>query len=194
MFNAALRFLRDDLRSFLKRLDDNPGPIQEPVEFPQTENGRWVFPSDCVTVLLLHTESEGTLRPADLFTRTTPEGQTERVMPEIRLNLLVLLAAACRDYESALQRISNVVRYVQRNHLLTRASHPSLPEGLDRLTIELVPLSWSDQKELWSTLQSPCLPSVVVRIRSVVFRDPAPTRLPEITSQALVLHPRRTGP
>jgi hypothetical protein len=120
------------------------------------------------------------LRPADGFRRTLSDGTTQLVQREVRLNLYVMFVVRFKVYEQGLDLLGQVLRFFQTNPVLDRSSVPKLNPEIDKLTFELVTLPLSEQHSVWSQLNVAYQPSLMYRVRMVVFRDTGGVALPKV--------------
>jgi hypothetical protein len=132
------------------------------------------FQLNAVTTLLINVEEERTLRGADRHVRQAEDGSRQRVQPDIRLILYVLFVARFKKYESAWQHLSMIVEDLQSTPVFEPASAPQLPEGIERLILELVTLGFAEQNEVWNALRTTHHPSVLYRVKLVAYRDRRP--------------------
>ena len=174
MIGEVLTFLRGRLNGYISvRLgvvpgESNPdrvvlldGEKMDPIEFPL----------GAVTALLINIEQEK-LQPApDPYYRMLADGKSERVHPEIRMNLYVLFVAHFKQYEQGLSYLSLIIQYFQNHRLLSHDNAPELSDRIEKLTLELVTLPFSEQNEVWNALRTTYHPSVMYRVRMVVFED-----------------------
>ena len=65
--------------------------------------------------------------------------------------------------------------------LLTREEYPMMDPALDQLLMELVTMPFDKQNEIWNALRTTYLPSVLYRVRMVVFHDETPNVVTGIT-------------
>jgi hypothetical protein len=130
------------------------------------------FTANAVSVLLVRIEEETAMRPPDRHAQIAADGVRRRVEPEIRMNLFVLFVARFPDdYGLSLRHLSRLVRYFQNHRLFTRDNSPELPEQVPQLVLELVTPTFAEQNEIWGTLRVSYQPSVLYRVRMVVFPD-----------------------
>lgn len=129
------------------------------------------FPLNRVIPVLINIEEENNLRPADRFARTSPTGKTEKSFPDIRINLYILFVAHFYDYTDALHYISLIIRYFQSRPIIDHQNTPELNEEIDRLLIELITLPFSEQNEVWNAMRSAYHPSVLYKVKMLVFQD-----------------------
>ncbi len=129
------------------------------------------FKLGAVSVLLINIEEENTLRAADPYVRVSAEGAFQRVQPEIRINLYVLFIARFKQYEQGLTYLSLIIKYFQNHRLLDHHNAPELSDKIDHLIIELITLPFSEQNEVWNSLRTTYYPSVLYKVKMLVFRD-----------------------
>jgi hypothetical protein len=181
MIGEALTFLKTQLNGSMRLSLGHDGAQPDPVDFVDGEKMEpLTFRAGGVSLLLLNLEEEHTLRPPDLYRRTAPSGSQESVQPEIRLNLFVLFVARYPKYVDALNALSLVISFFQRRRLFTREDAPELGETIERLVVELVTLPFAQQNEVWNALRVSYHPSVLYRVKMVVFRDQEALPGPEV--------------
>lgn len=94
--------------------------------------------------------------------------------PEVRLNLHVLIAANVAqdglDYGQALKALSEAITFFQANRVFAASEFPGVPDGIEKLVIELETLDYEFQNHVWGTLGGKLLPSVMYRIRLVALQ------------------------
>jgi len=129
------------------------------------------FRIGAVTMLLINVEQEPILRAANPYLRTGADGTSHQSRPDIRLNLRVLFVARFKQYEQALTRLSQVLSFFQSTPVLDAHSAPSLPAGIPLLTMELVTQPLNEQNDLWNALRATFQPSLLYRVRMLVFED-----------------------
>lgn len=182
MLNDVLILLKHRLNTYLTAGWDPSESRELPVVFIDGENmDPLTFKLGAISVLLINIEEENTLRAPDLYRRSNADGTQQKVQPDIRLNLYVLFVARFKQYEASLQSLSNIVQYFQNQRVFNHQNAPELPEDIDQLIIELVTLPFAEQNEVWNALRTTYHPSVLYKVRMVVFRDRDATSLPKIT-------------
>ena len=136
------------------------------------------FPLNKVTPLLINIEEEGHLRTGDRFSRISVNGSRETGFPDIRLNLYILFVCHFQEYVDALNYLSLIVRYFQSYPVLDHQNTPELNENIDKLIVELKTIPLAEQNEVWNALRSAYRPSLLYRVRMVVFEAPASLTAP----------------
>lgn len=192
MISDVLGFLRKHLNDQLvSQVDSASGELPEDkVVFVDGEKMDPIsFKLGALSVLLINVEEENTLRSADPYWATAANGASLKVNPEIRVNLYVLFVAHFKQYETGLSYLSRVVEHFQRHRVFDPHSAPQLSNRIGKLVLELVTLPFSEQNEIWSALRTTYRPSVLYKVKMVVFRDEDARQAASITETAL-----RTSP
>lgn len=135
------------------------------------------FPLGAITILLINLEEERIPQPMDAYHRATSNGSHQKVQPSISLSLYVLFVARFPKYEETLQHLSLVIQYFQHYRIFTHDNAPTLSQEVDRLVLELITLPFREQNEVWNALRTTYNPSVLYRVRMVVFQDEDATDL-----------------
>lgn len=174
MIGEVLTFLRGRLNGYISvRLGVVPGE-SDPDKVVLLDGEKMdpiEFALGAVTALLINIEQEKLQPTPDPYYRTLADGTSERVHPEIRMNLYVLFVAHFKQYEQGLSYLSLIIQYFQNHRLLNHENAPELSDRIEKLTLELVTLPFSEQNEVWNALRTTYHPSVMYRVRMVVFQD-----------------------
>ena len=183
MIGDVLCLLRDQLDSFLRTATPEPddgaadarvqlidGAKADPIEFRL----------NAISLLLVNIEQETSQRSADPYLRGPGDGNLRKLQPEIQLNLKVLFVARFKVYEQGLNQLGLVIRFLQQHRALEPGNAPGWPAQIDKLVLELVTLPQGEQNEIWSALRVSYQPSVLFRVRMVVFRDADGAAVPQI--------------
>ena len=153
-------------------------------------------------------EYEGALNKLNIFlinmvrdsmvqNRATPELHGDRaVVPQkmVYLNLYFVLAANFKggNYVDSLRYLSRAIAYFQDHTFFERTSWPDMPEGLEKLFIDMECLSMQELNNLWGTIGAKYVPSVVYRLRTVAlggnysYYQPYVIRFPENSELGLI--------
>lgn len=188
MINEVLIFLRDHLNAYLNAKSGlTPGESgEDKVVFVDGEKMDPItFKLGAVSALLINIEEENTLRPADLYTAVSANGTRRKVQPDVRMNLYVLFVARFKQYEQGLSYLSRIIQHFQNHRLLNHHNAPELSEKIEQLIVELITLPFSEQNEMWNSLRTTYHPSVLYKVKMVVFRDEDATTMTEIKESAL---------
>lgn len=129
------------------------------------------FKMGAITLLLVNVEEERSVRPADPYRRALADGTEQRVSPPVYLNLYVLFAARFTDYTLSLHYISLILQFFLTHRVLDHESTPSMDDGIEKLAMDLLTLPFAEQNNLWSSLRTAYQPSLLYKVRMVVFQD-----------------------
>lgn len=90
--------------------------------------------------------------------------------PALHLNVYVLVAAAFKgEPKQALQMLSGALAFFQGRQQFARPADSGLPQGVERLQLELVSLNLSELNSLWSILGAKYMPSALYRVRMLTI-------------------------
>ena len=187
MIGDILCLLRDRLNAHLGTglpdapPDALPDSAEERVQLIDGEKSDPIeFRLNAITVLLVNIEQETSQRSADPYLRAPGDSTLRKLQPEIRLNLYVLFVARFKVYEQGLNQLSQAIRFLLTHRALDRLNTPTLPPLIDKLVLELVTQPLGEQNEIWNALRISYQPSVLFRVRMVVFRDAEGAVVPQI--------------
>jgi hypothetical protein len=155
------------------------------VVFVDGEKDPLTFKLGAVTLLLINVQEEPTLRAPDRYSRVAADGTRQSVRPELRMNLYVLFVARFKQYEEALRYLSLIIHYFQGHRVFNHHNAPELREGLEQLILELKTLSFAEQNEVWGSLRTTYLPSVLYKVSLVIFRDEEAMGAPAVEEAAI---------
>lgn len=175
MIDKAVLFLQKHLNDRLKG-----DSVQDKVVLAKVQKDYVDLALEAVTVILVGLEPDPISRSADPARATASSGSSGPVYPEIRLNLYLLFAARFEAYQNALAFISRILQYFQENPVLSGQNAPEMDPEIDRLIVELQDLPFNQQNDLWSTLKVAATPSVLYRVKMVVFRQAEAARTPKV--------------
>jgi hypothetical protein len=148
------------------------------------DKGALALVAPSLGITLLNVEEERTFRE-QLPSQSYVDGQHVVREPELRLSLMVLVAANFTVYVEALKYLSWALTFFQANPVFTTERHPALDPRITRLTAELQTLNFEQTNQLWTFLGAKQLPSATYRIRLVALQDIEPSAVrPPITTIA----------
>lgn len=186
MIGEVLDLLKKLLNAYLSQQSGTPS--QEPQPRPDLvtfiDGGSMdpiTFKTGTVTILLVNLEEENVLRSADQYRTVASDGTVRKSHPEIRLNLYLLFVAQFSQYKDALYYLSNIIRFFQKNRVFDQENAPELSKEIDKLAMELITLSFSEQNEMWGSLRTTYRPSVLYKVKMVIFSDEDEKALPKIS-------------
>lgn len=192
VIGSALAFLRKVLDDhLLGELGGGAEPMAAQVVFVEGDKlESLVFKAEAVTLLLVNVEEERVLRQPDLHSRRVVDAQGAtsilRGQPDLRLGLHLMFVARFKAYDTAWDRLTQIVTFLQSNPVFDGASVPTLPAGIERLALELTPLKLEEQGEVWSSLRATQHPSVFYRAKLLVLHDAQSTAATQVTLPVVV--------
>lgn len=177
MIDKALGFIVDRLNAALQQ----PFPSSEPHVVMADLNGTDAAKVENKVILSVANIERETGTQAPVNFRPDPSGYNKS-FPPLNINVLILVAASFANYAEALKFLSSTLAFFQSSMIMTPATAPNFPAGIDRLALDFVNVSVQELNSLWSIRGSQYLPSFLLRIRTVTLaKDDILTRVPPIT-------------
>jgi len=170
MIHTVLNVLKEKLNEYFKIKAAVNGDL---VKFIDSNNNDPIsFTNNAVTPFLINVSEDRVLRKPDQYSGTIRNGIRTGFNPEIRIELLVLFVSKFGDYSQALNFLSYVIKCFQVNRVFNQQNTPELAgEQIDKLVLELVTLPLEEQNQVWHSLNTSYLPSVLYRIRLLSYID-----------------------
>lgn len=175
MIDKTLQRIVDELNKKFNIDGSSPVWFGFPTEMP---GDAVKLRDNVVNILLIRIEEERVMRMDERYYQrksqpedsNNPKGVSISPPPMV-LHLYILLAARFANYQTGLQRLSEVITFFQANPIFgetTLSSGEKLPE----LRLELHSPSFTTQNEIWSTLKAPIHPSVLYKVSLALLKDP----------------------
>lgn len=188
MISQVLVFLKqrlnDDLKAKSGWMPDEPSVGEDKVVFVDSEQmDPIIFKLGAVSLLLINVEEDNLSRAPDPYSRIAPDGTRQSVKPDIRLNLYVLFVARFKQYDISLSYLSFVIQFFQNHRVINSHDAPDLSERIEQLSIELITLPFAEQSEIWNALRTSYHPSVLYKVKTVVFSDEDIVPTPVISAE-----------
>lgn len=169
MLKSVLDFFKTELINHLQFIGANHKSVGFP---PFREGGQGAGE---LKMMMVNLEEETTMRRADVFTHEK-NGKIYPGYPEIRLNLYLLFVADLSDYLTSMEMLSTLIRFFQAKRIFDRNNAPDLPTEIEKLSVELVTMPFGQQNEIWNALHTAYKPSVLYKVRMLVFSQDAPVQ------------------
>lgn len=171
MLDTALLFFQEELNNYLKIKTGGQG--DEIVRFAQIQLPKTLtLSSGAITALLINLEEERLLRSSTVSSNRLLSrdsiGSGQNLLP---LNFHVLFIANFNTYLQSLQYLSLTLKFFRGYRLFTRQRFPSLSPDIQQLSTELVNLTVTEQGELWRSLDLPCNPSALYKVKMLILQD-----------------------
>lgn len=182
MIHSCLTFLTNELNDYLKLRTGSPTVDRVFLTSVATEGGGVVIPNKSLGVSLINIEEDRVYKDQK-STIINNRGNVERLNPEIKLNLYVLISAnfqdtdsedSINDYAEGLKQLSWIISYFQAKNVFTPENSPKLANfdsNLTKLVVELYSYSFEQLYNFWSVVGAKYLPSVLYKIRILTFQE-----------------------
>lgn len=186
MIDSALKFLTDEINAYLVLKNEPASAISPEIVLTNVaaEDGNWAIPPKTLGLSLINIEEERVFKEQQTAFRNL-NGDIEHYNPNLKLNLYILISAnfAAGDaggtanssgvYSEGLKQLSYVISFFQGKYVFTPDNSPSLPAELNKLVVELYSYSFEQQYNFWSVVGAKYLPSVLYKVRMVVYQEKA---------------------
>ncbi|MFA6923683.1 MAG: DUF4255 domain-containing protein [Bacteroidales bacterium] len=164
MIDKALLFLKDEINNYLKLKTgvNNKIVLSGVVD----DTGNVVIDKDTIGLSLINVEEERALK-----NQVHDNKGTENSNPEIKINLYILFSANFSTYTESLKFISYIILFFQSRSVFTKKNYPQLNDGIEKLLVDLYSLSLDEQNQLWSSLGSKYMPSVLYKVKTLFIKE-----------------------
>ena len=172
MIHTTLTVLRDKLNEYFKMIIPE-GESSELVRFIESNSNDPIsFTSNAITPFLINISEDRKFRNPDQYSGITRNGIRTQTNPEIRVELLILFVAKFNKYPQALEFLSYVIKFFQTNRIFTPTNSPALSdEKIEKLIVELISIPLEEQNQVWHSLNTSYLPSVLYKVRLLSLID-----------------------
>ena len=171
MLQVVFSFLKEQLNNYLK-VKRRDQPFEVEVTFiKERQSPTLDFQENAINILLVNLEEEQLFRAGAAASSSIANGINSQVNPNIYINLYIMFVSYFKDYSQTLNCLSLVIEFFQSHRLFDGKNYPNLAPDLEKLTLELVNLPFSEQRDIWNSLGISYIPSVIYKVRMVVFKD-----------------------
>lgn len=175
MIDLALNFLNTQLDSYLRaKLDpahSSPFIQLANIAWNDTDNSTSkADTSSSAFITLVNIEEDRISKSPDGFSRLNNNNIVYQ-NPQIYLNLYVLFSVNLSSYSESLKRLSLIIQFFQYKNVFTTLNSPGLPDGVEKLILDLSTLNFQDMNNLWGILGSKYLPSVMYKLRLLKINE-----------------------
>ena len=165
MIDDALIFLKEQLNSYIRLKTNRP---ENKVVFLENSNiEQIVFPDNAMTLLLINLEEERTFKSGAV----SNGGSQVPGNPNLSLSLYTLFVSKFTNYNDSLHFLSLTVDFFNSHRVFEGQKFPSLSPEIEKLAMEMVNTSFEQQSDIWRILRTFYTPSVLYKVRMIVFRD-----------------------
>jgi hypothetical protein len=176
MIYDALDFLRRRLDAYITGARSAAEPVMV-LSNPWTSNdSNKNFPF-LNSLSLIQVEEDRVFKTQLPIMEKQKDGHYIKRVPDLKINLYILISAYNKKYEDALKLISKVIAYFQVNTLFEHKKPETkdeiaLPEFIDKLIVELYTPGFEQQNQIWASLSTGYLPSVIYKVRMLLIDVP----------------------
>lgn len=125
---------------------------------------------DKIAVMLVNIEEDHVYRSVETFQKR-PDGTSQFMQPEKKVNVYLLFVANFADYDESLKAVAQVISFFQHRHSFDYAAIPALSIQEGRMLFDLFSPSFEQQNHLWGTLGAKYMPSVMYKVGLIDIRD-----------------------
>ena len=183
MIHNTLAFLAQQVNDHLNRDLNTTSDLVE-IGSLKKNDGSLSFESLGMTLIAIDRE---TTIP---YGHNVKEITTNQVIKQKRplcLNLKVLISSNFdNDYTDALKYLGKVIGFFHSYNVFTHESNPSLSPDIDKLIVDINPDNTDDMYHFWSMAGISYLPSIIYRIRMIVFVSEVTEASPAIKQVSVV--------
>lgn len=176
MIDQALTFLNTQLDNYLRaKLDPaDSSPFIQLANIAwndtDTSNATGANASASAFITLVNIEEDRISKSPEGYMRQTNSSIIYK-NPKVFLNLYLLFSVNLSSYPESLKRLSYIIQFFQYQNVFTTLNSPGLPEGTEKLILDLSTLSFQDLNNLWGILGSKYLPSVMYKLRLIKISE-----------------------
>lgn len=92
-----------------------------------------------------------------------------RTQSPVTFNADMLFSASSSNYEEALKLLSDTITFFQAHHYYDHSNSPGLPKEVQKLSLSVLDLDYHESSQLWGKIGAKYIPSILYRMRLVVF-------------------------
>ena len=166
MIDTAITLVCSELNQALKRQFSWPEDMVEVCNLHEPDGSAVTRASNKVAAYLVNIERESLAGGAGAGMNPS---RSALQAPPVHLNLMLMFTAnfSGNTYLQALQLLSSTVSFFQSRPVFSPSNAPDLDRRIERLTLEIENLSFTDLSNLWGMLGGSYLPSVLYRMRLI---------------------------
>lgn len=168
MIYESLNFLAERLNNYIQRnvisVAESPVILSRLVE---SDGKSAEETTDKLILSLVNVEKDTLVQPFS-SNGYNANGQCIVSASPIYMNLHVILAANT-NYKKALKLLSSGMSFFQNNSVFDRQNSPDMPEGLEKLIVDVENIKIQELNNLWSSIGTKYMPSVLYKVRTVAL-------------------------
>lgn len=174
MINESLSFIVDQVNEYIAL---NTGGDSTRIELNALvdQKGDILVGDDKIACTLVSIEEERIGKSQIAY--EVVNGVSTKKNPVLKFNLYVLFAAnpkistAKTNYGEGLKLISHIITFFQGKNVFDKYNSPGMPDGLEKLILEVYSMPIEQQNYMWGALGAKYLPSILYRMRLVTMDD-----------------------
>jgi hypothetical protein len=184
MLHSSLGFITHELNEYLKLRTGTSDSDEDKIFLTNVATDEGVqIPDNSLGLSLINIEEERVFKDQKAA-RLNSDGSVNRLNPEIKLNLYILITAyfqgdnsnSAADYSEGLKQLSYAISFFQAKNVFTAANSPSMGDfdpDIRKLIVELFSYNFEQLYNFWSVVGTNYLPSVLYKVRLVRFQENA---------------------
>lgn len=128
---------------------------------------------DRVVATLVNIEREAFPAKSGALPYAQQAQQVSKMYRPINLNLYLMFIANFHGekYQEGLRFISSTIDFFQHNPVFDRNKHVAMPQGIDKLLMEVENLSLRELHSIWTLITGKYMPSILFKVRTVSFEQ-----------------------
>ncbi len=135
-------------------------------------------------ISLINVQEEAALKNTPFTERRGDK--TYYIEPPVHVNLYLLFAFEFQTYASSLVYLSRTIEFFQEKRWFDASRGTNFPASLEKLTFEMVSMTFEELNNLWGLLGGAYFPSVVYKLRLIRLQATTPAKPgPQITKTEL---------
>lgn len=171
MIHLAVSYIVDELNAYLNVRSPSLTPGRVVQSNLLAQDGKVEKDAKEKVVLSVVNVEEDRIFRSARATRRQEDGTYERVQPEVKLYVYLLIVANLGNYNEALKALSYIVSYFQVNSHVDYTDISGVEDVDGRLLFDLYSQTFEQQNHLWGTLGAKYRPSIMYRMGLTTIRD-----------------------
>lgn len=170
MIHIAVAHIANHLNQYLKRTFDLNEDIVVTSNIVEQDGTVVSHINNKLVICLINVEND-TMPLRQLMNNNSGSQRIVTGPPPLYFNLYLMIIGhfSSNNYTEALKFLSNAISFFQRSPVFDHASTPDLDKRIDRLVLDIENLNFQDLSNVWGVLGGKYLPSVLYKVRLVVF-------------------------
>lgn len=170
MIQAAIQHLSGQLAQFVRRRHGSAEEMVVASTLVQPDGSPVPQAQNRLVLTLVKIEKDTVPRPGT-GRATESDGRVGVNGAPLHLNLHVLLSANFGGgaYTEALRYLSTAIAFFQRTPVMDGSTSPDLPQGIQRLVLDIENASIQELSNLWGMLGAKHCPSILYKVRMVTI-------------------------